>query len=114
MGGLNLLPRMEYFTTDLDGVTRMAPGSLERRKILQSVQDAADADYPEVYLNTRKGIVLGYRAGGILLWEQVGLVTRTASGIDLNKATEAWTWLVEGDMSALESLPWTEVEVREE
>jgi hypothetical protein len=104
---------MDFFTTDLDGITLMVPGPVDRREILLSVQQESDADYPEVYLNARNGIVIGYRAGGILLWEEAGRVTRTASGIDLNKAAEAWTWLVEGELSHLEALPW-EVEERPE
>ncbi|MEX0332543.1 MAG: hypothetical protein AB3N64_14095 [Puniceicoccaceae bacterium] len=97
---------MEFFTTDLDGVTRMEPGAVDRLDILTSVEEAVEADYPEVYLTSGKGIVLGYRRGGILLWEEEGQVLRTLGGISPAKAAEAWTLLAGGEVEALQALPW--------
>ncbi|MEX0325358.1 MAG: hypothetical protein AB3N33_04645 [Puniceicoccaceae bacterium] len=97
---------MEFFTTDLDGVTRMVPAAAERRRILDSVEDALEADYPEVYLTSSTGIVLGYRRGCILVWEEAGEVIRTLAGVPPDRAAEAWTFLAEGDLEALQALPW--------
>ena len=97
---------MEFFTTDLDGITRMAPGPVERRAILASVEEAEGMDYPEVYLTSATGVVLGYRAGGILVWEEGGEVRMTMAGVAPNQAAEAWTLLAGGEWEALKALPW--------
>ena len=101
---------MEFFTTDLDGVTRMVPGPVERRRILATVEEAEGEDYPEVYLTSSTGIVLGYRRGGILTWEEGGEVLRTMAGIHPNQAAEAWTLLAGSNLEALRGLPWKAVD----
>ena len=88
----------------------MAPGAVERRDILASVEAAAGVDYPEVYLSANPGLVLGYRHGGILVWEEDGEVRRTMAGISINQAAEAWTLLATGQLEALQALPWEAVE----
>ena len=40
---------MDFFTTDVYGLTHLSPGSVERERILASVAMESDADYPEVY-----------------------------------------------------------------
>ena len=100
---------MDFFTTDIDGVTHMSPGPVERRDILASVADARDAAHPEVFLTTRDGTAMGYRSGGILTWEEQGRVRQTLKDVDLNRAAEVWSWLVKGDKGALASLPWESI-----
>jgi hypothetical protein len=98
---------MEFFTTDVEGVTLMNPGSHERLAVLQSVHEDPDADYPEAFLSGAGGIVLGYRAGGILSWEEEGEVRRFVKDITMEAAASAWTSLADGDTAALEQLDWT-------
>jgi hypothetical protein len=100
---------MDFFTTDLEGITRMSPGVVERREILASVEGARDLAHPEVFLTSRDGIAIGYRTGGILTWEEQGSVRQTLRDVDLNRAAEVWTWLASGDTTALQSLPWEAV-----
>ena len=101
---------MEFFTTDLEGVTRINPDEDARRAILESVLAGPDADYPEVYLTSADGVVLGYRAGGMLFQEEDGDIIRLIRGVDAGLAARAWTWLAAGNGEALEGLPWTDPE----
>lgn len=97
---------MEFFTTDLNGITLINPGESERRAVLQSVLEEPEADYPEVYLTVRDGPVIGYRPGGTLFMEEDGEIVRIIRGADLDAACRVWNLLVAGDNDALEALPW--------
>lgn len=97
---------MSYFTTDLDGVTLIAPDAEARREVIEMVAGATEADYPEVYLTLDDGRVLGYRLGGVLFQEEDGDVTRFVRNASPETVAQAWTWLIEGSGEALESLPW--------
>ncbi len=97
---------MQYFTTDLDGVTMVDPPAGVRRQILASVDKEEEADYPEVFLTVPSMVVLAYRRGGYLLWENEGEVVRSMAGVGLDRAEEAWSLAVEGNLDALEALPW--------
>ena len=101
---------MDFFTTDGNGVTRVNPGPRERGQVLESVLDDSGMDYPEVYLTVEGGDVLGYRSGGVLVWEQEGEVIATLAGVDVAAAREAWDWLVAGERDKLRGLPWRMVE----
>ncbi|MFO7725976.1 MAG: hypothetical protein R6V45_10540 [Oceanipulchritudo sp.] len=97
---------MPYFTTDLDGVTLIAPDAKARRDVIDTVAEAADADYPEVYLTLDDGRVLGYRLGGTLFQEEDGEVTRIVPNASPETVAQAWTWFVDGCEDALEGLSW--------
>jgi hypothetical protein len=97
---------MEFFTTDLDGMTLINPPEEERRAILRSVLDDPDADYPEVYLTTDDGDVIGYRSGGVLFQEEDGEIVRIIPDVDLDTAARAWDCLAGGNADGLDSLPW--------
>lgn len=97
---------MGFFTTDLDGVTLINPSEEERRGILRSVLDDPDADYPEVYLTTDDGEVIGYRSGSVLFQEEDGEIVRVIRDADIDTAARAWTMLAAGNAEALDSLPW--------
>ena len=84
----------------------MNPGRALRQEILSSVDQPGEADYPEVFLTSANGIVLGYRSGGILIWEEEGEVRKSLPGIDLEAAAGAWSALAENDLGTLEKLPW--------
>ena len=99
---------MQYFTTDLDGVTMVDPPAGVRRQILASVQGEEEADYPEVFLTVPATIVLAYRRGGYLLWEDEGEVIRSMANVGLDRAEEAWNMALEGDLERLQALPWQE------
>lgn len=101
---------MDFFTTDLDGVTLINPDEDARRAILESVGAETDADYPEVYLTSGDGVVLGYRTGGVLFQEEEGEIVRLIRGVDIGMAARAWSMLAAGDEEALEGLPWTDPE----
>ena len=87
----------------------MNPGVAERKAVLESIEEAHEADYPEVYLTGKQGLVIGYRVGGYLFWEEAGEVMKTLSGVDLELAEQAWSWLAEDNLSELEALSWQEV-----
>lgn len=97
---------MEFFTTDLDGVTVINPSKEERRRVLESVIEDPDADYPEVYLTTDDGTVLGYRTGGVIFEEEDGEIVRLMADVSVDAAEKVWTALVTGRRDALEDLPW--------
>lgn len=78
--------------------------------LLQSVLLDEDADFPEVYLTGKLGIVIGYRADGCLLWEEDGEVTRVVPHADLESAMRAWNMLIAGDQDGLESLDWRRID----
>jgi hypothetical protein len=101
---------MDFFTTDLDGVTLINPPEEERRAILRSVLDDEDADYPEVYLTTDDGDVIGYRAGEVLFQEEDGEIIRMIREADVDLAARAWSWLAAGNTDGLDSLPWQPAE----
>ena len=98
--------RMPYFTTDLDGVTLIAPDAEARREVIEMAVRAEEADYPEVYLTLDDGRVLGYRLGGTLFQEEEGEMTRFVRKVSPEMVAQAWTWLIEGQDEALENLPW--------
>lgn len=100
---------MKFFTTDVEGITLVNPDIDQRREVLMSLEDGIDADYPEVYLNLESGIVLGYRSGGFMAWEEGGEVTRYLRGVDLAKAEQVWNWLLDGNHKEIESLPWQQI-----
>lgn len=97
---------MEFFTTDLHGVTLIDPPVGERRRILRSTQEETDSEYPEVFLTTGDGTVLGYGSSGMLFQEEAGEIIRVAPGVDPELAEQAWNFLIEGDLASLEALPW--------
>ncbi|MEX0323850.1 MAG: hypothetical protein AB3N63_16945 [Puniceicoccaceae bacterium] len=101
---------MQYFTTDIAGITLMNPDPSQRRDVLKSLEDGIDADYPEVFLNIDSGIVLGYRSGGFLAWEEEGEVTRYLEGISVEMAEQIWNWLIDDNQSGMESLDWQDIE----
>ncbi|NDV61412.1 hypothetical protein G0Q06_03005 [Puniceicoccales bacterium CK1056] len=101
---------MEFFTTDLNGLTLINPEREDRRHILESVLQDPDADYPEVYLTTDVGIVIGYRTGGVLFQEEDGEITRLIADCSLDAAEKVWTALATGREEALDELPWTYLE----
>ena len=105
---------MEFFTTDLDGLTEINPTKARRREILQSVLEDCDADYPEVYLTIRNGPVIGYRQDGCLLWEEAGVVVRILPRVDLKEAQQAWSRAITGNWPALEALPWRDMKEQED
>jgi hypothetical protein len=102
--------KLNFHTTDLDGLTLVNPDRAERRAILESAAAGADADYPEVYLSLDDGTVLGYRTGGILFQEEAGEVVRVIRGLAPAGADEIWTALIEGGPEALEAWPWEMVD----
>jgi len=95
-----------YFSTDLDGITRVRPSRSQRRRILESVESAAEADFPEVFLTAGDGSTLAYRAGGYLVWESGNQAERVLPEAGLEVAERAWDLLAEGRRDELESLPW--------
>jgi hypothetical protein len=98
---------MKYFTTDLYGVTLVDPDADQRLDVLETAGKSIGEDYPDVYLTVAGSEpVLGYRKGGYLLWEEGGEVTRYLGNVDTNEAARIWSLLVDGDVSALEELPW--------
>ena len=101
---------MEFFTTDLDGLTLINPSREDRRRILESVQKDPDADYPEVYLTTEDGTVIGYRTGGVLFQEEDGEISRIITDASVDAAEKVWTALATGREDALEDLPWDYLE----
>lgn len=101
---------MKFFTTDVAGITLVNPNSSQRREVLQSLEDGIDADYPEVFLNLDSGVVLGYRSGGFLAWEEDGEVTRYLQAVSPEKAEQIWDWLVSGELEEIEALQWQEIE----
>lgn len=101
---------MQFFTTDADGLTLVDPGEAQRRRILETVEEDADADYPEVYLTFADGLVLGYRQGGYLSWEESGELVRVAGPVNLQTAIKAWNYAVCGDLASLRALPWREAD----
>jgi ribosomal protein L16 Arg81 hydroxylase len=100
------MTRLEFFTTDLDGITLVNPGEPERRRILESVTMESGSDFPEVYLSLEKGPVISYRAGGCLLWEENGEVRQFINGVTVEAALKAWNQLASGNLAALNDLPW--------
>lgn len=101
---------MEFFTTDLDGVTLINPTLEEQRAVLRTVLDDPDADYPEVYLTTDNGDVIGYRSGGVLFQEEDGEIARVIPDVDIDTAAKAWAWLSRGNFDELDTLPWQSAE----
>ena len=101
---------MDFFTTDLNGITEMSPELEARRSILETVQKEPDEDYPDVWLNSGDGIALGYGAGEILLWEENAEIIKMLPDVAIDKAAEAWTLLAGGEYSELEKLPWQALE----
>ena len=91
---------MEFFTTDINGVTQINPDAAVRRRVLASVEDS-DADYPEVYLSCGGGLSIGYRAGGWMTWEQDGEVVKTQSGVSLGKAGQIWNEAAKGGVGPI-------------
>ena len=101
---------MKFFTTDAAGITLIDPAEAERLRILESVEMDADADFPEVFLAVQGGLVIGYRQGGYLSWEEEGELLRVAGPVDLPAAILAWNWAISGDMKSLLSLSWREID----
>lgn len=101
---------MEFFTTDLNGLTLINPEREDRRQLLESVLKEPDADYPEVYLTTDEGTVIGYRTGGVLFQEEDGEITRFIADCSVELADKVWTALATGREEALDDLPWQYLE----
>lgn len=104
------LKGMEYFTTDLEGLTLLNPTEAQLRAVLQSVMDDPEADYPEVYLTTAAGEVMGFGAHGLLFQEEDGEIVRVIRGVGLEDALHAWQALAGGQLETLEALPWKRVD----
>jgi len=98
---------MDFFTTDLNGVTLIEPEEVDRSGILKTVEDSHD-DYPEVYLTHQSGTVVSYRRGGFLIREDQGEVSGIISSGSMDLAKSAWDYLSKGDIAGLDSLPWEE------
>ncbi len=101
---------MKFFTTDVEGITLVNPDPAQRREVLESLEDAINAEYPEVFLNLDSGIVLGYRSGGYMAWEEDGEVLRYLEGVDLDRAEQIWNWLLDNNQRAIDALTWQAIE----
>lgn len=101
---------MEFFTTDLNGLTLINPDREDRRRILESVLEDPEADYPEVYLTTEAGTVIGFRTSGVLFQEEEGEITRILPNCSIEAAEKVWTALTSGREEALDELPWHYIE----
>ena len=104
---------MQFFTTDLNGITLVNPDPVARREVLRSVAGQESADFPEVYLSVDKGPVLGYRAGGILVWEEGGEVRRLLREVDVATATNIWDRAINDPSDAMPDLDWVELPVED-
>jgi hypothetical protein len=101
---------MEFFMTDLNGLTLINPSREDRLQILKSVAEEPDSDYPEVYLTTNEGTVIGYRTGGVLFQEEDGEIVRIITDASVDAAEKVWTALATGREEALDELPWDYIE----
>ena len=97
---------MQFFTTDVDGMTLVDPERADRREVLDSVREDPESAFPEVYLTLSDGRVLGYRAGGTLFEEEEGEVIRMVRDVDVESAENAWEAFINGDHDKLDALPW--------
>lgn len=97
---------MDYFTTDIDGLSLINPSEEEMRGLLEAAEATPDADYPEVYLTNAEEDVIGYRCGGTLFLEEAGEIVRIIRGVSLSGALRAWVSFAKGETETVESLPW--------
>jgi len=100
---------MDYFTTDIDGLTLINPSEEEIRGILEAAEASPDADYPEAYLTNAGEEVIGYRAGGTLFIEEGGEIVRIIRGVSITSALRAWLSFAKDGVESIRSLPWERI-----
>ena len=103
---------MAYHTTDSWGVTEINPPVEMQRALLAELNEAGDADHPDVSLIHDSGWCLTYHKNGNLVLENLGDdedeegTVRILRTVDPERVLELWSRLARGQVRALFSEPW--------
>ncbi|NBD39126.1 MAG: hypothetical protein GVY10_11210 [Verrucomicrobia bacterium] len=100
---------MKAYSTDLRGVTLVDPDEKERARILAEAAEAAESDYPEVFLSVPGLGTISFRYGGVMVWETEEGGECCLRGCDVEGAASIWTHCVRGENAALEALSWEQL-----
>ncbi|MDP0498881.1 MAG: hypothetical protein Q7P63_02165 [Verrucomicrobiota bacterium JB022] len=104
-----------YHTTDVFGVSHMAPDEDQMREVLESLEDADFGEHPYVSLTHSTGWTLSYYESGVLLWENLSddedddtpsQPQRYLRNVSPEAALRYWTQLAEGRLRDLQRLQW--------
>lgn len=100
---------MPFNTTDAYGISEINPSTPRLKEIIKSVQQADEADYPDVSLIHDSGWTLTYSASKVLLWENLdrpGKRQRFLRDMEPDRVLELWCKLAEGKIEEIEKQGW--------
>ncbi|KAF0094671.1 MAG: hypothetical protein E1N59_1675 [Puniceicoccaceae bacterium 5H] len=100
-----------YHTTDIFGVTLVAPEEEEMREVLESLEDADFGEHPYVSLTHESGWTLSYYESGVLLLENLSgdeelEAPRYLRDVEQKQVLEYWKLLAAGKMKDIRALKW--------
>lgn len=111
--------RAPYHTTDVFGVTYVAPDEDQLHEVLDTLEDADLGEHPYVSLTHRSGWTLSFYDTGVLLWEKLAgddpdaydaaeldSPPRFLRKVSRKDVLRYWEMLAEGQIAELQRLKW--------
>ncbi len=107
---------MAYHTTDPYGITEINPSADMMKVVLESLEEADEADHPDASLIHDSGWMLTVYPNGTVTWENVneeepldeGPLHMT--GCDRERILALWIKLSRGHVNAIAREPWQRAE----
>lgn len=100
-----------FHTTDAEGETLVAPTLAQMRTVLASLEDADEADFPDVSLIHANGwaVTVDLHWNAVLERADDEAPLRVLKLKGLPEALELWRTLARGDVETLLGLPWKDL-----
>jgi hypothetical protein len=103
-------PGAQYHTTDAEGETLVAPTTRQMRRVLESLEDADEADFADVSLVHASGWCLTVNPQWLVVLERTddSAPMRVRRVKSLEDALALWEELAAGEIEALQKRGWKE------
>lgn len=102
----------KYYTTDLEGITRLEPSRSEQRELISELMRDGLAAGDVWLAHTASGWSLSVFPSGLVQLERPGKTLRELGPLRLPQILNLWGLLAQGELATLDREPWRIASIR--